>query len=248
MRNKLPASNRPKKPSAPVFDPENLAVAELDARRAQRLQTVEALKSARTPLTVIDVAKRSTALAEKAIEDFMATDSPPTFACKEGCDWCCQQTVGTTAPEVLRVVDYLRGTLSAHDLDATCKRIAELNELQKLPFNQRTATRIPALLVEHRCVAYPVRPLTCRGFNSSDAHQRAVPRRTAATRVPNYVPQLRLATFCARRDAPAVAIGIERRPPELTAALHIAFTVPNAAERWLAGEAVFAPRGSKINS
>lgn len=243
MRNTPPARKPAKKPAAPAAVSKKLAGAELDARRAQRLQTVDALESARTPLTVIDIAERSTALAEKAIEDFKAIDPPPKFACREGCDWCCQQTVGTTAPEVLRVADYLRRTLSAEDLDATRERIAELTERRRSPFSQRTEARIPcALLVDHHCVAYPVRPLTCRGFSSSDAHQCELfldaPRQT---RVPNYVPQLRLATFVLDGMRAGLSqSGLNDDLLELTAALHIAFTVPNVAERWLAGETVFA--------
>jgi hypothetical protein len=50
---------------------------------------VATLQTGRTPLKVIAVAERASALAEKAVEDFKAAHSPPAFACREGCDWCC---------------------------------------------------------------------------------------------------------------------------------------------------------------
>jgi len=202
--------------------PDGLSAAELDARRAERLDAVETLKAGRTPLTVIEVAERASALAEKAVEDFKASHPPPASACREGCDWCCHLHVAAAAAEVFRVADHLR----------------------RMPASRRAGARLPCgLLVGHRCLAYPVRPLTCRGFNSSDAHQCELfldaPRRV---RVPNYVPQIRLMTFVLDGIRAGLSeSGLRGELYELTGALRIALAVPDAAERWLAGEAVFAP-------
>jgi Fe-S-cluster containining protein len=225
--------------------PEGLSGAELDARRAERLGTIEALKTGRTPLKVIEVAERATALAEKAIGEFMVTNPPPPLACREGCDWCCYLPVGTAIPEVLRIVEYLRRSLSPEELEATHARIVELDERKhRMSFGERAGARLPCpLLVNHRCSAYPVRPLTCRGFNSTDAHQcerfLQAPRKTV---LPNYVPQLRLTTFVLDGLRAGLAeSGLKDDLLELTAALRIALEVPDAAQRWLTGEAVFAP-------
>src|SRR5262245_48020427 len=84
------SAGRARKEGAPANGfPDGLSAAELDARRAERLQTVETLKAGRTPLTVIEVADRATTIAENAVRDFMAKIPPPPFACREGCDWCC---------------------------------------------------------------------------------------------------------------------------------------------------------------
>jgi Fe-S-cluster containining protein len=225
--------------------PEGLSAAELGARRAERLGTREALQTGRTPLKVIEVAGRATALAERAIGDFMATDPPPPLACREGCDWCCYLPVGTVVPEVLRIVEHLRRTLSPEELQATRRRVAALDDRKRrMSLGERAGARLPcALLVEHRCAAYPVRPLTCRGFNSSDARQCErflhSPRTVV---VPTYVPQLRLTTFVLDGLRAGLSeSGLKGDLLELTAALRIALEVPDAAERWLAGEGVFAP-------
>ena len=237
---------RARKKEAPANRlPDGLSAAELDARRAERLDAVETLKAGRTPLTVIEVAERASALAEKAVEDFKASHPPPASACREGCDWCCHLHVAAAAAEVFRVADHLRRTLSPEDLDATRERLARLDdERRRLPASRRAGARLPCgLLVGHRCLAYPVRPLTCRGFNSSDAHQCELfldaPRRV---RVPNYVPQIRLMTFVLDGIRAGLSeSGLRGDLYELTGALRIALSVPDAAERWLAGEAVFAP-------
>src|SRR5260370_28679542 len=135
--------------------PDGLIGTELGARRAQRLGTIEALKSARTPLTVIAVAERAAALAEETIHAFMATNPPPPLACREGCDWCCHLTVGTTVPEVLRIVEYLRRTLSPEEFQATRERIAESSDPKRpMSLGQRAAARLPCPpLGHHRCAA-----------------------------------------------------------------------------------------------
>ena len=237
---------RARKKEAPANRlPDGLTAAELDARRAERLDAVKTLKGGRTPLTVIEVAERSSTLAENAVESFKASHPPPALACREGCDWCCQQIVGVSAAEVFRIADYLRRTLSPQDLDATRERLARLDDpRRRLPPHQRTGARLPCgLLVDHRCLAYPVRPLTCRGFNSSDAHQCELFLQAPRTvRLPNYVPQLRMTTFALDGMRAGLSeAGLNGDLFELTGALHIALAMPDAAQRWLAGEAVFAP-------
>jgi hypothetical protein len=225
--------------------PDGLSGAELEARRAVRLNTAATLKSGRTPLKVIEVAERASVLAEQAIANFKAAHPPPPLACGEGCDWCCHLTVAATAAEVLRVAEHLREKLSPQELDATRERVARLTEQRRqLPSHTRADAHLPCgLLAEHRCVAYPVRPLTCRGFNSSDAHQCELFLQAPRTvRLPNYVPQLRMTTFALDGMRAGLSeAGLNGDLFELTGALHIALAMPDAAQRWLAGEAVFAP-------
>jgi Fe-S-cluster containining protein len=226
-------------------DPADLGGRELDARRVQRMQTVQILQDGRTPLAVIEVADRATALAEGAVDHAKRAYPPPPLACKEGCDWCCYLRVGTAAPEVFRIVAYLRETLSPEELRATKERIIGLEEQRRqLRAGKRADARLPcALLVDHRCVAYSVRPLTCRGFTSSDAHQCELFFKLGKkVAVPTYRPQLRLTTFVLDGMRAGVSeAGLKGDLLELTAALRIAFEVPDAFERWVAGEPIFAP-------
>jgi Fe-S-cluster containining protein len=218
---------------------------ELDARRVQRLGTVQVLKAGRTPLHVIEVAERATEVAEQAVEEAKRRYQPPPLACQADCDWCCYLTVGTTVPEVIRIVEYLQRTLSPEELQATRARIAALDDQKRTSnLGQQAGPRRPcALLVNHRCAAYPVRPLTCRGFNSRDAHQCELSLKSPGkVVVPNYGPQLRLMTFVLDGMRAGLSeSGLRDDLVELTAALRIALEIPHVAERWLAGEAVFSP-------
>jgi Fe-S-cluster containining protein len=218
---------------------------EFDARRAQRLRTAEALRAGRTPLLVIDIAASAAALADATADQARAQDPPrPPLACQEGCAWCCYKVVGTAAPEVLRIADYLRGMLSASDLEALRARILRLEEERRQLAHDRWAVRrLPCpLLVEGRCSVYPVRPLTCRGYTSSDAYrcERAHKSRYPV-QVPVYVSQQTIAAFTLDGLRAGLAeVGLKADLLDLTAALRLALDLPDAAVRWLAGEPVFA--------
>ena len=220
--------------------------ADLEARRAQRLKTVALLRTARVPLQVVAVAEQAEATADAAVRE-ARTQQPPRLplACREGCAWCCYKTVGTAAPEVLRIAAHLRQTQTPEQLRTIQAQIkASLEQRRALRSDRRSHARLPcALLVEDRCSIYPVRPLTCRGFNSSDARQceQSLEPGSQVT-VPSYAPQQRLCTFVLDGMRAGLAESrLDGELLELTAALDIALTVPDAAERWLAGEKVFAP-------
>ncbi len=171
--------------------------------------------------------------------------------CRAGCGWCCHVQVAVAAPEALRIAEHLRRALPARELDQVAARIARLDDRTRgLDADARAATGLPcALLVDGRCVVYPVRPLLCRGWNSLDA---AACRANALDPDSVPVPTCELH----RQLAGHVALGLDdglwdaglgeaSLDLELTTALRIALEVPDAAARWLGGEPVFAPAGAR---
>jgi Fe-S-cluster containining protein len=219
---------------------------ELDARRSQRLRTVEMLRGGRTPLQVVAVAGQAAALTDDAIEEQNARHPPrPPVACREGCAWCCHKVVGTAAPEVVRIIEYLRQALPPRDFEAFRERvIARDEERRALGHDRWAAARVPCpLLVDDRCSAYPVRPLTCRGYNSQNARACELAGTSRErTVVPVHGPQHRLATFVLDGMRAGLGeVGLKGELLELTSALRVALSVPDAIQRWLAGEAAFAP-------
>src|SRR5262245_20723847 len=220
-----------------------LADLEWRARHTEQVRTAEALRGGRTPLALVQVADHASRLADHAVGLAARVAPPPPSDCKEGCDWCCHLTVGAGVPEVVRVVEYLRRTLPADVFAALRERVGLLDERRR---ERATAAggepHLPcALLVDRRCTAYPVRPLMCGGFNSSDAGScEQFVRSTGRTPVPLYAPQLRLAAFVLDGMAAGLSeSGLAGDRVELTAALRIALEVPDAIERFLAGEPTF---------
>jgi Fe-S-cluster containining protein len=220
--------------------------AELGARRDQRVYTAEQFRHSRTPLQVIEVTRHAGAVADQAVRAALKETPPPApLACREGCAWCCYKPVGTAAPEVLRIVAYLRDTLSPEQGEQLRERVRSAAERRRQlgPARARRAALPCPLLVEGRCSAYPVRPLTCRGYNSSDARrcERSLGP-DSAVEVPVYWPQQRLTSFV----LDGLRAGLEESRLdagllELTAALRIALETPDAQERWLEGVGVFGP-------
>jgi Fe-S-cluster containining protein len=214
------------------------------ARQTERVRTNKALHGGRTPLTLINIADLGMRIAQEALRRAEQADPSPCSACREGCDWCCHLTVGTSVPEVIRVLDYLRQNLSPKEFGDLRDRVLRLDEQRReLRATGRGEAGLPcALLVDHRCAAYPVRPLMCGGFNSSDAAQcERFVRSSGQTPLPLYAPQLRLAAFVLDGMMAGLSeSGLPGERVELTAALRIALEVPDAVERFLAGEPVFA--------
>jgi hypothetical protein len=227
-------------------NPVAAALADLErrARHTERVRTGERLRGGRIPLALVEIADHAGRLAGHVVELAARTDPPPPSACREGCDWCCHLTVGAGVPEVVRVVEYLRRTLTAGEFAALRERVLRLDaRRQELKATAGGEPHLPcALLVDHRCTAYPVRPLMCGGFNSGDAAacERFV-RSSGQTPVPLYAPQLRLAAFVLDGMTAGLSeSGLTGGRVELTAALRIALEVPDAVERFLAGEPSFA--------
>ncbi len=141
-------------------------------------------------------------------------------------------------------MEYLRQNLSADEFGALRERVHRLDEQRK---ERRAAGRseagLPcALLVNHRCAAYPVRPVMCGGFNSSDASacERFV-ESSGQTPVPLYAPQLRLAALVLDGTIAGLSgSGLSAERVELTAALRIAIDEPDATQRFLASGPAFA--------
>jgi Fe-S-cluster containining protein len=217
---------------------------ELDARRQQRLETAAVLERGRTSLAVIEIAERGARLAETATEKAKLREPPACpSACSEGCAWCCHKKVGTAIPEVLRIVEFLKQSLSPAELDEMRERVVRLDEQRRNMTDGWAAARLPcSLLVNDRCSVYPARPLTCWGYNSSNARKcEQVVKSHQAVEVPIYGPQQRLATMVLDgMRAGLTESQLNGELLELTAALRIALTVPDAFDQWLAGKPVFA--------
>jgi hypothetical protein len=234
------------KRSQPSSLPLGVSGVELQARREQRLQTVALLRSGRTPLQIVAIADEAVRVADEAITEVRKQQPPRSAsACEEGCAWCCHKTVGTAAPEVLHIAAHLRETLTPEEMQTTRARVQGLVEQrQALRPDRRSRSGLPcALLVDHRCSVYALRPMTCRGYNSSDARacERSLQPGNRGV-VPLYAPQQRVCTFVLDgMRAGAAESGLDGELLELTAALHVALTEPDADQRWLVGENLFAP-------
>jgi uncharacterized protein len=169
----------------------------------------------------------------------------PAIACREGCSFCCRKPgVLVTLAELIRIVAHLRNIRDARGLDELQARAAGyVAQLRGRHFNDPTTDSVPCpLLVDDRCSVYDVRPLVCRGFNSTSAEACEEAHGTAGRLIPMFAI-LRDVT-----DGATVGVaqqlkhaGLGQAVLDLGTALSIALERPDAAESAVRGGRPFEP-------
>jgi hypothetical protein len=207
---------------------------------------------------VIGLGRKAMAGTSKIAEGALgrSPDTPP--ACRAGCSHCCHQAVGVLAPEVLAIHDHLRATRTAAQLDATVRRIRDVDDQTRgMTSADRLSPDLPCpFLDSEQCSIYEARPLACRGTNSLDATACERTLRDPDARaeflagrlpVPCFLEPIR--AFHAVTAGVQLALhdlhGLQALPLELTAAMRILVDDPERVPlQWLAGEDPFeAARG-----
>jgi Fe-S-cluster containining protein len=164
------------------------------------------------------------------------------LACRKGCSWCCHHKVGVTVPEVIAIKAQLEA--SPQHLDVIKKRAAELaKDARIFSDTEKPRARIPCALLgeDGSCSVYEVRPIPCRSWLSTDVE--SCKKHLDGEGEPMFVLSAARSGRFVQLGLAKVMADIERFPylVELTAGLDIALNVPNAIDRWLAGEPVFEP-------
>ncbi|MEZ4834543.1 MAG: YkgJ family cysteine cluster protein [Caldilineaceae bacterium] len=228
-----------------MSDPLNEVITEAyGMRQAEREQALRILSKKKSRARLIELVDEAVGLAEMEISQI----SMFRTACEAGCAWCCYQRVSASPAEVLRIADYLRRTCSPEELDDLRARLTATDaHTRGLSTQDRLALRVLCpLLVDGRCSIYHVRPLTCRGYTSSDvdACRRKVDE--PETHVHIDADPIRY-FFCQGVlngiDDGLLANELEGGLVELIAALSIALNDDGALLRWLRGDRVFTGAG-----
>jgi Fe-S-cluster containining protein len=212
------------------------------AQQSERQAVIALLSEERTPSRALQVAQHAAWFASNLVEQLVDTQA---IACRAGCAWCCSLFVSATAPEILQIADYLRKTRSSDDLAVLHERLIEREQLLAgKTAEQRSAARLPCVLLDNQqCSVYPVRPLACGSWTSTSAERCEESwRRHWATKITANQMQLWLYGGVMLGLYEGLnAYGLDSDELDLTTALRIALDMPDAAERWLAGEPIFAP-------
>ena len=114
---------------------------------------------------------------EKAVSQHF--EQNPSFqrpACHSGCHWCCGYCCGykiSVFPfEVVRIVTFLQDSLSANEMKKLRDRIEKTSKARPTHLSPKKRVKLRffcPLLIERRCIAYPIRPMSCRAHLSTDA-------------------------------------------------------------------------------
>jgi hypothetical protein len=153
--------------------------------------------------------------------------------------------VDITALEALSIAAYLQTILTPKELLTIRQRLAATAaHVHGLSFEAQAQAKRPcALLVDDRCLVYPQRPLACRAWTSTSRRRcEEIFHGDPITMLPPLDLGVYEAVWSVARG---VADGVKQarldgQTYELHSILHRVFETPNAAQRWLQGEPVFA--------
>jgi uncharacterized protein len=222
----------------------------LDARERQILELERAsvsdiLSAADPPEKILAAARHACSAADERQRHYLFVAQPTAAsACHAGCHFCCYLKVGATAPEVLALSAHLERNAPREEFERIKARTAELAADPRIfSSDAKPAARLacPVLTELGTCAAYEARPLACRGWNSSDVESCRRWLDDDSALPPSNAQQARDCAAVGLGLTAAVAeAGLSADVLELTSALNVAFHEPNALERWLAGEAIFA--------
>jgi hypothetical protein len=208
---------------------------------------VDAFAGGTSADALIQLAGDVVAYAEAAMDEVKAHNPPPTpLACKAGCAHCCHNLIVATPVQVFAIAAALRDDLDDAGMKALRQRL-DLAVRKQADLDWDTiGRRRPAcpLLVKGACLAYGVRPLGCRGWTSLNARrcEKDLKSKGKTTKgIPFYLPQSQITLAVERglMDGLAAA-GLRAEKVALTQALALVLDDAAAADRWLAGDDVFA--------
>lgn len=189
--------------------------------------------------TVYDLARDLRDAAERRLAaawERAAGEGLTGSACQAGCSFCCRQLrVEVTAPEVFAIAQHLHNGAAGLTADEALARC-----LARAP-----GSRVCPLLVDDRCSIYPVREVVARGYHSLErsACEREFARGTEAPVLPLCIEaaEVTRALFTGCQAAlTTMGLASEGYRLELHSALTYVLQTPDALDRWLEGEPVFA--------
>lgn len=139
------------------------------ARFLEWLETANANNGSADCLSLIELAELAAAYAERAFERIDGPERAKSLDCRRGCYYCCHLPVETCRAEASRALEFARKNLNAAEFIDLKHRIREAAVAYPLPPDRPPASnpRCP-FLYDSACLVYPVRPLACRGWNSTD--------------------------------------------------------------------------------
>lgn len=164
-------------------------------------------------------------------------------ACKKGCSFCCYTFVSVLAPEVFHIATTIRRERSAADIDMLVERSAATANLD---LNARHGRHLPCPLLTEvtttaACSLYLNRPLVCRKAASVSLAACLVEYDggEAGTQMP-FVNQSLFSDANLALHIALHSCSLPERSYEFSAALRSALTQPDAEQRWLEGDDIFA--------
>ena len=142
----------------------------LASRDAGDTLTRDALRGGITLTSVVAVAADLARYADEA-HAVIHEEYQPRLHCRDNCWYCCcKPNVLASVPELVRILDPIESTFGVEALSALRERGRRYAaQMKGRRLDEPVNESVPCpLLVDGRCSVYDIRPLVCRGYNSTD--------------------------------------------------------------------------------
>lgn len=130
-------------------------------------QSIENIDFSVSPLMVV---KEVMLCVQGFIESMESTGQYESVACQSGCSYCCHSQVYILPLEALFAYSYITSTLNRKSIALLKETIDQNLKLTQGKAQKETVylkDRTPCVFLnDHKCTIYPVRPFTCRAWNS----------------------------------------------------------------------------------
>lgn len=157
-----------------------------------------------------------------------------SFDCKAGCSYCCSLRVAATPPEIFLIARHLRQMPD----DEQNKLLERLRLHAEAARDVATENYfIPCvMLAEGQCTIYPIRPVMCRKYLSSDVEECKKPDSCA---VEDHEMALNSSALIFATGQAYARVKLSNQTHELGQALLTTLTDATAEDRWYRGDRVF---------
>lgn len=132
------------------------------------------LDHSKEPMVVFEIYKDFSYLSVRIVEEALKEErNVPKIACADGCAYCCDISVLTLPHEIFLIAFTLRRHLEPRSFQHLKAHLAEIGpKTGAMTTDQRLRAKIPCSLLQRgHCSIYPIRPMSCVGFNSSSKEQ-----------------------------------------------------------------------------
>jgi Fe-S-cluster containining protein len=160
----------------------------LASRDAGQALTVAALRAGIRLEALVGAASKAAYYADEALA-IVNEEYRPRLDCKKGCSYCCcKPGVLVTIPEFVRILEHINSSADTTGGRALVDRVRRYaSQLKGRRFDDLTNESVPCpLLVDGACTVYEVRPLVCRGYNSTDVEACRAAARDTTVPVPIF--------------------------------------------------------------
>jgi Fe-S-cluster containining protein len=207
-----------------------------EATMALAVAVRDELRKEAAPSRAADAAALAIGVFDATMRRIPPTSVGAELACKAGCTYCCHNVVMATAPEVFLAAGELRAHHDAQFIAGVagrCDAVAATAGVRRNPC---------PLLHHNLCSVYAARPSVCRKHTSFAVDACIADYEGRGGNIPIRRFDQEIFECC----AVALLMGMrlwDGRPGtvlELASALRVVLADPQAEQKWLAGEAVFA--------